>query len=66
MSKEVKTRIVTGVFVKNSMNVESLENAVDRFLSTRKFISQTSSTTIDRCSNLLITVVVMAEEEIDE
>lgn len=63
--KKVKTRTVTRVFVESSRHSDDLEREIDNFLSTRKFISQTSSTAMSNDGNLIITVVVIAEEEIN-
>lgn len=55
------SKIVTKVFVEKSCDRDVLERDINEFLSTRKFISQTSSATMDD-DFIFITVVVMAEE----
>lgn len=56
------SKVVTKVFVERSCYVDKLERDINEFLSTRKLLSQTSSSTMDN-DFIFITIVVMAEEE---
>lgn len=53
--------LVTKVFTRNSMCVDELSEDITKWLRFKKFVSQSSSSTIDDDA-IYVTVVVVAED----